>query len=165
MRIDINACFGHWQYWDLHHKTSDELVGLMDRNGIDRAAVLSLRGPFLHWPDGNEETLKAANAHPDRLIPMATISPFKGGDGDELRRLVEAGMRGVRLYPKLHSYSLDDAFTDDVCETAAACGVPVMIPTRPMMNWRFQPVPLEAIGAPVDRHPGTHFIMSGHAVS
>ncbi len=160
-RFDVNACFGHWSYWDLYDKTPDDLVGLMDRNGIDQAACLSLRGVLLDWRDGNAETLAAAARHPDRLIPMATIGPFPDGGGDELRRMLDAGARGVRLYPSFHSYQLDDAFVDDVCAVAAERRVPVMIPTRPMMNWRFQAVPIDAIGGVVDRHPTTPFILSG----
>jgi hypothetical protein len=161
MRIDINACFGHWQYWDLQHKTAGELVGLMDSCGIDRAAALSLRGLFLHWRAGNAETLAAAGEFSDRLVPAATISPFTGGDGAELRRLVDGGMRGVRLYPKLHSYRLDDPWVDEICATAGALGVPVMFATRPMMNWRFSPLAIESLGPVVGRHPKTNFVVSG----
>lgn len=161
MRVDINACFGHWPYWDLPQKTAEDLVGLMDRNGIEKAAVLSLRGVLVDWRAGNEETLAAAARHPGRLVPMATLSPFMDGSGDEVRRLVDAGMRGVRLYPLFHSYPLDCDFTDDICRAAAEWRIPVMIPTRPMMNWRFKTVPIETIGQIASRHRQTTFIVSG----
>ncbi|HOJ73221.1 MAG TPA: amidohydrolase family protein [Phycisphaerae bacterium] len=161
MRIDINACFGHWPYWDSPGKTADDLVALMDRNGIEQAACMSLRGMFISWRDGNIETLEAAKRFADRLIPMATISPFLGGNGDALRRCIDAGMRGVRLYPSFHNYPLDSAFVDDICTTAAACSIPVMIPTRPMMNWRFKSLAVESVGAVAARHPGTSILISG----
>ncbi len=162
MRFDVNAYFGHWPYWDLHDKSSDDLITLMDRSGIDQAAVLSLRGMILDWRAGNAETLFAAARYPDRLVPVATISPFMGGNGDELRRLAEAGMKGVRLYPAFHSYRFDDPFVDDICRAAAERHLPVMIPTRPMMNWRwFQALGLQEIGGVIDRNPETSFIISG----
>lgn len=160
-RFDVNACFGHWPYWDLYDRSADDLIGLMDRNGIDRAAVISLRGVIVDWRKGNEETLFAARRYPDRLVAMATISPFLGGDGGELERAIDAGMRGVRLYPSFHSYRLDSEFVDDLCRVAGERHVPVMIPTRPMMNWRFPAVSLDSIGAVVERHPDTMFMMSG----
>lgn len=160
-RFDINACFGHWQYWDLQDKTAADLVALMDRNGIEQAAASSLRGILVDWRRGNDETLAAAGRHAPRLVPLATLSPFLGGDGKELEKLVQTGMRGVRLYPAFHNYPLDDPFVDEICQTAAACRVPVMLPTRPMMNWRFTPVPIETIGRVVERHAGTTFIISG----
>jgi predicted TIM-barrel fold metal-dependent hydrolase len=160
-RIDINACFGHWQYWDLHHKTPAELVALMDRLGIDRALVTSLRGVFVDWRAGNEEALAAAANHPNRLIAAVTLSPFMDGGAGELERLIAAGARAVRLYPTFHSYRLDSAFVDEICRTAADGGVPVMIGTRIMMNWRFVPIATETIGDVVRRNPRTQFILSG----
>lgn len=161
MRIDINTHFGYWQFWELPQHTPEDLIAMMDRHDIARAACMSLRGMQLNWREGNDETLAAVKQHPDRLLGMATISPFLGGNGDELRRLIDAGARGVRLYPAFHNYPLDSAFVDDMCTTAASCGVPVMIPTRPMMNWRFKAIPIESVGAVIDRHPTTTFIMSG----
>lgn len=161
MLIDVNTCFGHWPYWDLPDHTPEYLVSLMDHNEIDRAACMSLRGLFVSWRDGNAETLAAAQRFADRLIPVCTISPFLDGNGDELRRLAGFGMRGVRLYPSFHNYPLDSAFVDDICTVAADCGIPVMIPTRPMMNWRFKSLAVETVGNVVDRHPATTFLISG----
>jgi uncharacterized protein len=160
-RFDVNACFGHWPYWDLCQKGVDDLLRQMDRNGIGRAACMSLRGLFIDWRQANTEALSAASNHPDRLVPAVTLSPFLGGDGRELRRLADAGAKAVRLYPAFHSYRLDAAFVDDICTTAAERSLPIIIPTRPMMNWRFAAVPFDTIGAVVERHPQTRFIMSG----
>jgi uncharacterized protein len=159
--FDSNAYFGHWPYWDLQDKTPDDLVALMDRAGIARAVVLSLRGMILDWRSGNDETLRECARRPDRLLPAVTLSPFMNGGPDELNRLADAGARCVRLYPQFHSYRLDATFVDDICRTAADRRLPVVIPTRPMMNWRFSAVSLETIGAVVERHPKTHFVMSG----
>ncbi len=160
-RVDINAYFGHWPFWDLPHTSCDDLVSLMDRNQIDSAAALSLRGVMVDWKAGNDETLAAAKKHAGRLIPMATMSPFMNGGRDELRRLSDAGMKGIRLFPSFHSYSLDSDFVDEVCRAAAERKMPVVIPTRPMMNWRFKAIPVESIGAVIARHPGTTFLISG----
>ncbi len=160
-RFDVNACFGHWPYWDLPHKRPEDLVGLMDRNGIDRAVVMSLRGLFIDWRAGNQETLAATKHHPDRLVPAATVSPFLDGSADDVHRLADASFRVIRLYPLFHNYALEGAFTDAVCRAAGERGLPVSIPTRPMMNWRFKTIDIAAIGAVVDRHPRTTFLMSG----
>ena len=159
--FDINACFGHWPNWDLQHKTADELVASMDDHEIIRAAVMSLRGMLLNWREGNEETLAAAAQHPERFVPVATMSPFLDGGWEELERLIDQGMRGIRLYPSFHNYPLNSPFVDQVCQVASEREIPVLLPTRPMMNWRFQAVPIESFGAVIRRHPTTRFLLSG----
>jgi len=159
--FDFNACFGHWPYWDLHQKRPDELIAQMDRCGIERAAVMSLRGLVVDWRRGNEETLAAARTAPARLVAAASLSPFDRGGVAELERLAAAGFRLLRLYPQFHSYSLASAFADEICDAAAARALPVMIPTRPMMNWRFAALPLDPVAALAGRHPRTAFVISG----
>jgi len=161
MRFDINACFGHWPYWDLYHKSPDDLIALMDSNGIALAACMSLRGLIVDWRRGNAETFAAVARYPRRLLPVVTVSPYPDGDGGELRRLCDAGARAVRLSPLFHSYRLDDEFVDDVCSVAAEVGIPVMIATRPMMNWRFAAIPIDSLCAVMERYPKTSFILSG----
>ena len=159
--LDVNACFGHWPYWDLVDKSPEDLIALMDRAGIAQAVVLSLRGVILDWRTGNAETFAACAKHPERLLPAVTLSPFMEGGRDELSRLADAGARCVRLYPQFHSYRLDVPFMDEICSAAAARHLPVMIPTRPMMNWRFPAIALDSLLPIVERHPKTHFLMSG----
>ncbi len=48
-----------------------------------------------------------------------------------------------------------------ICRAAAERRLPVMIPTRPMMNWRFKTVPIETIGDAASRHRQTTFVVSG----
>lgn len=160
-RFDANACFGHWPFWDLIDKSPDDLLRLMDENGIERAACLCLRGLFLDWHDANAEALAAARTHPDRLLPMAIVGVYPDGGTETVREVLDAGARGIRLYPQFNSYRLVDPFVDEVCRVAAERRVPVMIPTRPMMNWRFAALPLSDIAPVVERHPSTWFIMSG----
>ncbi len=161
MRFDINAFFGPWQFWPLRHPGMEDVLRLMDRYGIDRAAITSLRGMYGERHEANTETLAAARAHGDRLTPLAVLSPMRGGGAAELRALVEEGFRAIRLYPLLHAYRLYDPFADEVCEAAAERHVPVIICTRPMMNFRFAAYPIEEVGALAGRHPATQFILSG----
>lgn len=161
MRFDCNAFFGHWHYWPIPHTTVADIVGLMDRFGIDRAAVCSLRGLFGDWRASNAETLGAAAAHPGRFVPVAVLSPMLGGSGAALGGLAAEGFRAIRLYPLLHGYRLHDRFVDEVCSAAGEAGMSVIVPTRPMMNFRFATVPIEEVGALAGRHPQTRFLLSG----
>lgn len=162
MRIDVNTFFGHWPYWPLPHTSGDDALRLMDRFGIDRAAITSLRGLHGDWRQANAETLALAASHPDRLTPIATMSPVNGGGGEALRELVGQGFRGVRLYPLLlQGYGLDGPFAKEICGAAGWLEVPVIMPTRPMMNFRFPTLPIDDVAALAGRHPETTFILSG----
>jgi len=162
MRIDINAFFGHWPYWPLPHTRGEDSLRLMDRFGIDRAAITSLRGLHGDWREANAETLTLAASHSDRLTPIATMSPMNGGGGGPLRELVAKGFRGIRLYPLLlQGYSLRSPFAEEVAATAGELAVPVIIPTRPMMNFRFATLPIGDVETLAERYPDTTVILSG----
>jgi len=162
MLIDINVFFGHWPYWPLPHTSGDDVLQLMNRHKIDRAAITSLRGLHGDWHEANAETLALAQAYPDRLIPIACMSPMKGGGGSAIKEIVEKGFRGIRLYPLLmHGYSLRCSFVDEVCSAAGELEVPVIVPTRPMMNFRFSTLPIDDIAELAQRHPPTRFVLSG----
>ena len=62
MIVDINGYFGNWPFWPIKNRTGDDLIRLMDRYGIAKAAVCSLRGIFDHWERGNEELLDLIRA-------------------------------------------------------------------------------------------------------
>jgi predicted TIM-barrel fold metal-dependent hydrolase len=162
MRFDINAFFGHWPYWPLRHTSGDDALRLMDRFGIDRGAITSLRGLHGDWHEANAETLALATSHRDRLVPVACMSPMAGGGADALRALVEQGFRAVRLYPNLlQGYSLRSPFTNEIASAAGASGIPVVVPTRPMMNFRFATLAIGEVAGLAERHPATTFVLSG----
>jgi predicted TIM-barrel fold metal-dependent hydrolase len=162
MRIDINAFFGHWPYWPLPHTSGDDALRLMDRFHVDRAAIASLRGIHGDWKEANAETFALTQSHKDRLTPVACMSPMSGGGGEALRQLVDQGFRGIRLYPlMLQGYSLGGAFADAIAAAAGALGIPVIIPTRPMMNFRFAVIPIGDIASLAERHAQTTFVLSG----
>ena len=162
MRFDINAFFGHWPYWTLPHTSGDDILRLMDRFHIDRSAITSLRGLHGDWVEANAETLALANLHSDRFTPVACISPMKDGSGTALQELVATGFRAVRLYPALaQGYHLGSPFADEIVSTAGLLGIPVIVPTRPMMHFRFPPLPIDQVAALAERHPQTNIILSG----
>ena len=54
----------------------------------------------------NEEVAEAAAAHPDVLIPFASVDPAKGARGArQVRRLVEEyGVKGFKFHPNLQEF-------------------------------------------------------------
>jgi uncharacterized protein len=58
----------------------------------------------------NSEVMAAAAAHPDVLIPFASIDPRRGADGvAEARDLIDAGrVRGFKFHPNLQQFHPND---------------------------------------------------------
>ena len=105
---------------------------LMDSRKIDRAVVASASAITYRNPQaGNEEVDEETRRHRDRLIPFAVINPTYAGWEDDLRICREDfGMRGVRLYPNWHNFTLSDPRCLDLVHAATERGMIVSIPIR-----------------------------------
>jgi uncharacterized protein len=127
---------------DAHlHLTSDsvvpELLTLLDRHGIARAAVLAspnitrgLPGKGLEgYREGNEIVLRAGAAHPGRLLPFVTFDLAADGPAD-LQEALRRGACGVKLYqghPLFHARRLDDPAHLPLLRAMSDRGVPVLL--------------------------------------
>ena len=82
-------------------------------------------------PVANEEVAAAAAAHPDVLIPFASIDPARGRAGArEVRRLVdEHGIRGFKFHPNLQAFFPNDRDAYLIYEAIAEAGVPALFHT------------------------------------
>jgi len=167
MIIDTNAYLGPYAFRQLRHQTPAELLKLMDRKGIDRAAVSSASAiTYRNAQSGNEELAAAVKPHRDRLIPLAVINPFYAGWRDDLKIChAEFGMKGLRLYPKWHNYRLADPCCLELVRAAAERQMVVSIPIRVedsrQRSWLADvpDVPLAEIAALVNACPDARFIL------
>lgn len=176
MTIDLNAYLGHFAFRRLPHATGTELVRLMDKKKIDKAAVSSASAiTYRNAQAGNEEVAEQARPHGDRLIPFAVINPAYAGWLDDLKECHERyGMRGVRLYPMWHGYRL----TDGVCRELVAAAterrmvisIPVRVEDSRQRSWLVDipNTPFEDIAGIVRAMPEARFVLvngSGYAGS
>nr|WP_203806809.1 amidohydrolase family protein [Actinoplanes tereljensis] len=84
-----------------------------------------------HPAISNYEVASSCAAHPDVLIPFASIDPHKGRAGvREARRLVtEFGVRGFKFHPSLQGFSPDDPMAYPLYEVIEELGVPALFHT------------------------------------
>jgi predicted TIM-barrel fold metal-dependent hydrolase len=139
--IDVSAYLGHFAYRQLRHNTGAGLVQYMDRFGIQRAVVSSAAAITYRNPQaGNEEVAAEVAAHRSRLIPFAVLSPAYAGWQDDLKICHEEfGMKGLRLYPKWHNYTLADprcrALVDAAAERSMVISIPVRVEDPRQQGW------------------------------
>ncbi|HEY3614202.1 MAG TPA: amidohydrolase family protein [Gaiellales bacterium] len=79
----------------------------------------------------NEEIAEVAHAHPDVLIPFASIDPHKGRKGvDEARRLIaEHGVRGFKFHPNVQGFFPNDRMAYPLYEVIEEAGLPALFHT------------------------------------
>ncbi len=132
MILDVNAYLGHYASRQLRHNTASSLLALMDSKKIDRAVVASASTiTYRNAQAGNEEVAAEVKPHRDRLIPFAVINPAYAGWQDDLKTChEELGMKGLRLYPKWHRYSLTGDRCLELVHAATERGLIVSIPIR-----------------------------------
>lgn len=135
----------------------EEFVAGMDELGVDVSVVFTYDGLLRPSAHANDSLAAFVAAAPERLIAFATVDPREPGAGDEVARCVgEHGMRGVKLHPWLQGFSAHEPGLQDLCETAADLGVPILFHdgTPPFST----PLQLATLAA---RHPRTTIVL-GH---
>jgi predicted TIM-barrel fold metal-dependent hydrolase len=132
MIIDLNASLGPYPFRRLPATTAVDLIGQMDRAGIDRAVVTSL--PAVFYRDvhqGNAALRVEIEPHRARLIPVATLNPkYPGWERDLAEALGPWRMKAVALWPEYHCYTLAGSEGRAALAAIAAAGVPVMLTQR-----------------------------------
>jgi aminocarboxymuconate-semialdehyde decarboxylase len=125
------------------HRSLDERVEVMDREGIDvQAFSLTTPGVHVEEPDRgvalarvvNDAFAEGAAAHPGRFAPLAAL-PLQDPEAaaaEAERAVGDLGHRGVLLFSHVNERSLDDRVFDPLFETLEALGVPIFLhPTSP----------------------------------
>lgn len=135
MLIDINSYIGHWPFRQLKHNTFETKLQLMKRFGIDVAVISNLNGVFYkNTQSANEELYEELGSNPkfkNRFVPFAVINPIYAGWRDDLKICVEKmGMKGVRLHPLYHRYSLTDANCVELVKRTRDLNLPIAFSLR-----------------------------------
>lgn len=164
--IDINAYLGPFAFRQLRHNTADGMLRLMDRAGIERAAVSSAAAiTYRNAHAGNEE-IHAAVKGRTRLIPFAVLNPAYAGWREDLRICHEEfGMKGVRLYPRWHNYRLTDGAALELIHRAAerrmVVTIPIRVEDRRQQSWLVDvpDVAHDEIAAAMKAAPEAHFVL------
>jgi uncharacterized protein len=99
------------------------ILDRMDAAGVDMAMVCSLAQRI-----ENDFIIKLVKAYPDRLFGFGQVMPQADNALDEIARMAEAGLSGLKLHPSMHGYHVaDHGLLDPVFEVCARYQLPVLI--------------------------------------
>ncbi len=119
-------------------KSPEELLRLMDEEGIERAALINYVAPeVMGFTETVNDWVSAfVRGHEDRLVAVGSVNPrFCRDGGSETARLFDRlGIRMLKLHPPHQLFAADgyrdgDRALAQIYATAEAAGRPVMIHT------------------------------------
>lgn len=155
MRVDGHCHIGKGMRRQL---TAEELLGEMDRHGIDQAVICPV-DQFIAVSnhEGNNLILRTVKKHPHRFIGFATVNPWYGKEAvNELQRSLDEGLKGLKLNPFIQGFYANDEILFPVIDLAADYGIPVYCHTGTPVGT----LPLQLADL-ANRFPNVNFIM-GH---
>lgn len=97
------------------------LLHAMDRAGVDVAGVCSVAQDVQ-----NDYVLECQKQHSDRIFAYCFVNPREKNAADTLKRYLDAGMKGAKVHPTLHGYSLSNHnLMDPIMRVCAEYDVPI----------------------------------------
>ena len=143
--IDMNCLVGTWPFRKLSKGTAADLAAAHRENGIIGGYVASLNSIFYNDPFEAEEELHAALQGTPYHQVMG-INPLLPGYEKDIKRGVEKfGIRGVRIYPGYHEYTLDSDVVDRLFCVLEEYDLPLFVSARmedERLNYLFLPRPI-----------------------
>lgn len=103
--------------------TIDSLLAVMDRCGVDRAVVCNIATNPKQMFNVNNFAIETMHNYGDRLTPLGSINPQAERQSEEIERLHNAGIVGLKLHPDYMGFSIEDKIYDEIFDTAAELGM------------------------------------------
>ncbi len=100
--------------------TVGDLLRSMDRAGIERSVICSIAtapkqvDSILRW------SLSVAD---DRIIPFASVHPECADVASEVRKIADAGLKGIKLHPQYQAFAVDERRLWPLYEAVADAGL------------------------------------------
>ncbi|WP_259316017.1 amidohydrolase family protein [Capillimicrobium parvum] len=137
----------------------EDLLGGLDRAGIDEAVVFTTAEPE-GYPPANDRVLAEIATAGGRLRAFARIDPNAGDPLPEARRCLEAGAVGFKLHPRSDAFVMSHPSVQALVELAAAERLPVLVHAG-----RGIPALGEDLVTLARRHPSAALILAHAGIS
>lgn len=112
-RAEAVVARAEWQHPESVEALADRWISELDKHAVSRAALIASL-------PGDEMSVAAAVArHPDRLVGFFMLNPGAADAVARAERALDAGMRGICLFPAMQRYSLHEDRVTGVFELAA----------------------------------------------
>lgn len=107
--------------------TVSDTLEKMTQWGIDKAVLLNIATtPHQQTTINN---VAAENNKHDRLRAFGSVHPFAQDSEDELRRIKDLGLKGIKLHPEYQDFFIDDERLFSIYETCSSLGLAITFHT------------------------------------
>lgn len=129
--MDFSCFIGTWPFHKVRNPRIEDLIKLHKENNIKSGFVSSLNSVFYNDPWESEVELSAKIADYPTYHHVMTVNPALPGTADDLKRALTAfRVRGIRIYPGFHGYSLSDECMEPVLSFLKDQKLPLFITFR-----------------------------------
>jgi len=129
-KIAAKAAVGIGEFYDLNMENDGTLATLLricDKAGVDRCIVQSVATVPQQVQSINNFIAESVQQYPDRLNGFGALHPdYEDIDG-EVQRIVDLGLKGIKLHPDFQRFQIDDEKVFPIYEAASREGLPILI--------------------------------------
>jgi predicted TIM-barrel fold metal-dependent hydrolase len=144
--IDVNCLVGHWPFRRLYKNTFEDVQKIHRANNISKGYIASLNSIFYNDPfEGDQELheiIKDTDYH-----HVLTINPKLPGYVQDLKEGIQKfDIKGVRIYPGYHGYTLQDRNLKNLCDILKDYDLPLFLSLRmedERLNYLSKPAKVE----------------------
>jgi len=156
--VDAHAHAGPYSLFHIPDPDPEDMVTVMDRCGVDLTVISTNRAIQEDSRLGNDETLAAVDAFPDRIRGYGVVNPWQDPEVELERIADDPRFVGIKLHPDLHRYPLTGARYRSVWEFSARNGCPVLTHT-----WHKSPFDTPNLIRDVAEMHGDITVIMGHS--
>ena len=127
---DFNCFVGNWPFHALPRHSVADLAELHRQNGVSGGYVSSLESIF--YNDVYESELMLHDAIRDTSYQhVITVNPAVSASANTVLRCIsDFSVKGIRLHPTYHGYTMDDDSLAPIAEIARKNALPIFINAR-----------------------------------
>jgi predicted TIM-barrel fold metal-dependent hydrolase len=129
-KIDVNCLLGNWPFRKIRKNSLNDLKNIHEINNMEYGYVSSLNSIFYNDPfEGDQELHEIIKDTQYRHV--LTINPELPWFIDDIKEGIELfDIKGVRIYPGYHGYTLDSRSVQELCRVLTEKKLPLFISMR-----------------------------------